>query len=136
MSDSSTNVVFPAVGGQAVTGRFDGGAVTSDAGLLLVAQADRKLRLTEKLSEQILDRREPGKVVHPIEELLRERLYAIAQGSREAAGDTNDMDTLGSDPALVLACGKRLDEPLGSQPTLSRFENGVELTREEFPLCG
>jgi hypothetical protein len=122
MSDSCTEVSFPAVGRQVVTGCFDGGAVTSDAGLLLVAQADRKLGLTKKLSEQILDRREAAKVVHPIEELLRERIYAISQGYEDA----NDLDTLGRDPALLLCCGKPLDEPLGSQPTLSRFENGVD----------
>lgn len=122
MDDSSTDMVFPAVGMRAVTCRFDAGAVTSDAGLLWVAQADRKLGLTQKLSEQILDRREAGKVAHPVLELLRERIYAICAGYEDA----NDLNALCTDPALLLCCGRRCHQTLGSQPTISRFENSVD----------
>jgi hypothetical protein len=98
--------------------------MTSDAGLLFLAQADRKLRLIEQLAAQIWDPREPGKVRHSIEDLLRERIFALAAGYEDA----NDLDTLKSDPALLLACGKPVGEglALASQPTMSRLENRVD----------
>jgi hypothetical protein len=98
--------------------------MTSDAGLLFIAQADRKLRLIEQLAAQIWDPREPGKVRHSIEDLLRERIFALCAGYEDA----NDLDTLKSDPALLLACGKPVGEgeALGSQPTISRLENRVD----------
>ena len=52
-----------------------------------------------------MDRREAGKIEHPMVELLRERIYAICAGYEDA----NDLDALGTDPALLLSCGKRLD---------------------------
>src|SRR5258706_5470305 len=124
MADSLLEMQFPAVGGKPVVCRFDGGEVTSDAGLLLIAEADRKLGLTEKLADHILDRRQSGKVAHTTIDLLRERIYAIAAGYEDA----NDLDGLGADPALLTACGKGPcgDEVLGSQPTISRFENSVD----------
>src|SRR5690348_16615243 len=122
MCDSSTDVVFPALGAKTLTCRFDAGASTSDAGLLFVAQADRKLKLTQRLAAQIVDRREAGKVVHAVVALLRERIYTICAGYEDA----NDLDWLCADPALLLSCGQRLGEPLGSQPTISRFENRVD----------
>ena len=100
---------------------FDGEAQTSDAGLALVAAADRKLGLTSLLASQIADARQSGKVRHQIEELLRQRVYAIASGYE----DGNDAARVGADPALKLACGRGAvrGEDLASQPTLSRFEN-------------
>jgi hypothetical protein len=124
MADSLLEMQFPSVGAKPVVCRFDGGEVTSDAGLLLIAEADRKLGLSEKLAAHILDRRQPGKVAHTTIDLLRERIYAIAAGYEDA----NDLDALGADPALLTACGKGPcgDEVLGSQPTISRFENSVD----------
>jgi hypothetical protein len=97
--------------------------MTSDAGLLFLAQADHKLRLIEQLAHQIVDPRDPNKVRHSIEDLLRERIFALCAGYEDA----NDLDTLKSDPALLLACGKGLGsgEVLASQPTISRLENTV-----------
>jgi hypothetical protein len=122
MWHSPAEVVFPALGAKTLTCRFDAGAVTSDAGLLLLAQADHKLGLTKRLAEQILDRRQTAKVVHPVVELLRERIYAICAGYEDA----NDLEQLCADPALLLCCERRLSETLGSQPTISRFENSVD----------
>lgn len=121
MCDSLFNLTFPAVAGRPVEVRFDGGEITSDAGLVLLSQADRKLGLVERLAVQIVDRREPGKVRHRVVELLRERIFAIAAGYEDA----NDLDDLSHDPALVLSCGRRIGEALASQPTLSRLENSV-----------
>lgn len=131
MSVSLFEMQFPAVDRRPVVCRFDGGEMTSDAGLLALSQADRKLRLTERLSSQIADPREPGKVRHPVLTMLRERIFAIAAGY----ADANDLDALCRDPALLLSCAKplrtarsdsRSDSRLASQPTMSRFENEIE----------
>ena len=121
MDNTTLDLVFPAVGSRDVVSRNDGGDITSDAGLLLVSLADKKLGLTQAISDAILDSREQGKVVHGIIEMSRERIYAICQDYEDA----NDLDTLRHDPALKMAC-KRLPktgEALASQPTISRFEN-------------
>ena len=88
MTDSCFDIVFPAACGREVVCRFDGGDLTSDAGLLLVAEADLKLGLTESMAGVISDRRQQGKVRHSVLELLRERVYAIAGGYE----DVNDLD--------------------------------------------
>lgn len=122
-NDSTDNLLFPAVHGHDVVARFDGGDLTSDAGLLMLAAADRQCGVTAALAATITDRRDPKKVSHSMQELLRERIYAIAQGYEDA----NDLDRLKADPALKLACG-RLPESgadLASQPTISRLENAL-----------
>lgn len=121
MSDSLFELQFPPVAARPVVCRFDGGEITSDAGLLLLSAADRKLRLSERLAVQIVDTRERGKVRHAVADLLRERIFAIAAGYEDA----NDLDDLCRDPALLLSCGKPLGQTLATQPTLSRFENAV-----------
>ena len=100
---------------------FDAEAQTSDAGLVLLAAADRRLGLTARLASRIADTRQSGKVCHQLEEMLRQRVYAIASGYE----DGNDAARVGADPALKLACGRDpvRGEDLASQPTLSRFEN-------------
>ena len=121
MDNTTLDLVFPSVGGREVVSRNDGGDITSEAGLLLISLADRKLGLTEAMSDAITDHREQCKVVHGIIEMSRERIYAICQDYEDA----NDLDTLRHDPALKTAC-KRLPktgEALASQPTISRFEN-------------
>src|SRR5512140_2036129 len=84
MSDSLFEIEFPSVAGKPVVLRFDGGEMTSDAGLLALAQADRKLRLTERLAAQIADPRQQTKVRHSVLDLLRERVFAIAAGYEDA----------------------------------------------------
>ena len=121
MDNTTFDLVFPAVGGIEVVSRNDGGDITSDAGLLLVSLADKKLGLTQAISDAILDSRDQDKVVHGVIEMARERIYAICADYEDA----NDLDTLRYDPALKTAC-KRLPktgEALASQPTISRFEN-------------
>jgi len=96
--------------------------ITSDAGLLLVREADHRLGLTEHVAAQLFDPRSPDKIRYTLVELLRERLYAFAMGY--AAQD--DADRLAHDPAMKLAAWDRpgqtpLDERMASQPTQSRL---------------
>jgi len=123
MSDSTMSFEFPAVSRKPVTARFDGGDITSNAGLLLVSAADSKTGLIDSLAAAIKDKRQASKVRHDHATLLRERVLAIAGGYEDA----NDLDSLRSDPALKLACSRapQTGEHLASQPTLSRFENSV-----------
>jgi hypothetical protein len=121
MDNTTLDLTFPAVGGREVVSRNDGGDITSDAGLLLISLADKKLGLTRGMADAIDDHRNRSKVVHPVIEMARERIYAICQDYEDA----NDLDTLRHDPALKVACGRlpKTGEVLASQPTISRFEN-------------
>ena len=123
MQDFNADLLFPDLVKKAVVARFDGGDITSDAGFLLLAQADEKVGLSRALDGALGDRRQAGKVRHPLRQLLQARLYGIAAGYPDA----NDHDTLRQDAALKLACARRPqgDGPLASQPTLSRLENRV-----------
>jgi hypothetical protein len=96
--------------------------ITSDAGVLLLREADHRLGLVGSLAEAMVDPRDPDNVRYTLVELLRERLYVLGQGY--AAQD--DVDRLAHDPALRMAVWDRpgarvLDERLASQPTQSRL---------------
>ena len=123
MADSTLKLEFPSVYGRTVTAVFDGGDVTSDSGVLLLRQADRALGMTRTLADAVRDRREAGKVGHPVWEVLRARIYGIAMGYE----DCNDFDRLAGDPAFKTVCDRlpTRDGDLASQPTLSRFENAL-----------
>jgi len=100
--------------------------LTSDAGVLLLREADHRLGLVESLAQRMIDPRDPAKVRYTLTELLRERLYALAQGYRAQ----DDVDRLAHDPALKMAVWDRpgeqvLDERLASQPTQSRLLDTV-----------
>jgi len=101
---------------------FEGGEITSDAGLLLIRQADNSLHLTKRIAECITDRRDNRYADHSMVELLRQRIYQVVAGYE----DCNDADLLRKDPALKAACDRLLsDDHLASQPTLSRLENSI-----------
>lgn len=97
MIHSQISLSFPAVAGKPITAAFDGGDITSDAGLLLVSETDRRLGIKEALLGCMEDRRQPGKVQHPLLELVQSRVYAIAQGY----SDGNDLDRLRHVSALM-----------------------------------
>jgi hypothetical protein len=107
--------------GKAVRVAFDGGRLTSDAGVLLLADIERRLGIAERLARCLEDPRSPARVRHALAEMIRFRVLLIAAGYPDA----NDCDALRSDPAFKLALG-RLPESgadLCSQPTISRLEN-------------
>ena len=109
--------------GRQVIGGFDGGDISSDGGVLLLAEAERRTGLIAGLAATIADDRDPAKVRHSIEVMLRQRIFAIACGYE----DCNDFDELRADPAFKLAVGRLPagERDLASQPTLSRFENSI-----------
>jgi hypothetical protein len=116
---------FPAVRGKKLTAAFDGGRLSSDGGVMLLAAAARRMGIAGKLAAVIPDGRDPTRVVHPLPEILLARILAIACGY----ADADDLDRLRADPAFKLACG-RLPESgadLMSQPTVSRWENAPGL---------
>src|ERR1035437_4435219 len=116
---------FPAVHAKKITAAFDGGRLTSNGGVMLLAMAERRLGLAEKLARVFPDRRDPKRVVHSLVDIFRARMFAICCGYEDA----DDLDHLRSDPAFKLACGRLPDtgRDLCSQPTLSRLENAPRL---------
>ena len=116
---------FPAVGRKPVAAAFDGGRLTSDGGVMLLAMADRRLGIAERLARCFPDRRDPLRITHTLADMVRARILAIACGYEDA----DDLDALRADPAFKLACGRLPDTGanLCSQPTLSRLENAPSL---------
>src|SRR5437867_3484483 len=101
---------------------FAGGDLSSDAGLLPLALADRRMQLTHQMAQSLHDPRDPRRIDHTLHDLLRERVYLIALGY----ADQNDAHSLRHDPVLKLSLGRApSDAPLASQSTLSRLENRV-----------
>jgi hypothetical protein len=116
---------IPAIRAKKVTGAFDGGAITSDAGVLLLGQAERRIGIVDRLAALIPDGRDPARVVHSLADILRARVLAIAAGYEDA----DDLDALRHDPAFKMALGKTPGEAVGlaSQPTCSRWENAPDI---------
>src|SRR5262245_6901413 len=102
---------------------FDQPHASSDGGAVLLKLADDRLGLTWRLASAIRDRRQPGKVAHPLRDLLRQRVFGLPCGY----ADCNDAARLSDDPIhkLLLDRDPLAGAALGSQPTLSRFENAV-----------
>ena len=101
--------------------RFDGGRMSSDGGVVILRAIEARLGIAETLASCLPDDRDPARVVHGYDEMIRARLFAIACGYE----DGDDLDSLRCEPAFKLACG-RLPESgadLVSQPSLSRLEN-------------
>lgn len=98
---------------------FSGGQITGDAGLLPLRAFDERHHLTCDWAALLDDPRQKDSVRHDALALLRQRIYQIVAGYEDA----NDADRLRHDPALQIIADQKLGEPLGSQPTLSRWEN-------------
>ena len=102
---------------------FDGGLQSSDGGVLLLREVERKLGLARRLAGVIPDWRDPESISHAMADMLRFRMFAIAAGYEDA----DDCDALRQDPIFKLAAGRgpETGAALCSQPTMSRLENRV-----------
>jgi len=128
--DSLLPFELPAVARKKVSVAFDGGMLSSDAGVLLLRGVERQLGIAKRLAACLTDCRDPDRIDHPPVEMLRLRMFAIAAGYE----DTNDCTKLRQDPVFKMAVGHTPEsgEPLCSQPTMSRLENAprrIEIAR-------
>jgi hypothetical protein len=116
---------LPSICQKKVTAAFDGGLISSDGGVLLLAGADKRLGLVDMLAAIIPDHRDQALITHTMSDILRARVFAIACGYPDA----DDLDDLRRDPAFKLACGRLPEsgDDLHSQPTMSRWENAPDL---------
>ena len=116
-----------------VVGAFDGGEITSDAGALLLGQADSAIRLVSRLAGCFQDGRSPAFVVHKLPAMLRQRIFGIALGYE----DIVDHDQLRHDPVLGVLGGtltrKRSDcAPLAGKSTLNRLEHAAKVGTDPY----
>ena len=104
--------------------QFSGHDLSSDAGLLLVRQAEERLGICRGLADSISEWRDAEKLIHPLTHLVSQRVYQLVGGYEDA----NDSNQLRHDPIYKIAC-ERLPEfsknTLASQPTMTRLENQV-----------
>ena len=119
-----TQLRFERLFGKEVIAQFAGGRMTSDGGALLLREIDRKYEITKSAANCIDDPRNPEKITHDLQTILRQRIFSIACGYE----DCNDATTLRSDPTMKTVSGRLAEsgEDLASQPTLSRAENFVK----------
>jgi hypothetical protein len=102
-----------------VEAAFSGGRVSTEGGVLLLREVDRKIHLLGRLAACFSDGRSPLRVKHPLSEMLSQRIYGLALGYE----DLNDHEQLRSDPLLAVLSGKRdLEQPLAGKSTLNRLE--------------
>lgn len=112
-----TNYKLSKIKGRTLEINFEGGDVTSDAGGVLLREADKKLGFTKLLAECFSDDRDKEKITHKVETMLKQRIYGIALGYE----DLNDQDSLRSNAAIQTIVGT--DKEMASSATLCRFEN-------------
>lgn len=109
------------VGDRPVEVRFDAGVMSSDAGLLVLHEVERKLGVARRLADSLTDPRDPAKVQHRLPEMIGFRVLAIAAGY----ADGNDCDRLRTDPVFKMALDRLpvSGAALCSQPRISWLEN-------------
>jgi hypothetical protein len=116
---------FPPTAGSTIRADFEGGALSSDFGALLLRGIDRQIGLTERLAAAMQDKRHPSYIDHPLRALLAQRIYQIASGY----ADGNDANSLRHDPLLKLSMERPPLDPtqdLASAPTFSRLEHSID----------
>ena len=114
---STKSAQFKPIKSKKIECNFTGGKITSDGGILLLREIDKKISLTEKIASLIPDARNQDYVTHTVLKMLRQRVYGIALGYE----DLNDHDELRLDGAIQTAVES--DQELASSSTLCRFEN-------------
>lgn len=113
-------MVFGACGRREVVASFDGGTISSDGGVLLLREVDRRLELMPRLARCFRDERSALLIRHRVEELIAQRVYALALGYE----DLNDHEQLRDEPLLAVVAGKAKPgaERLAGKSTLNRLE--------------
>jgi hypothetical protein len=111
---------FQGLGSRVVTARFDGGAITSDAGGLLLREVEAKTGILRRFAACFTDHRDPERIEHSVTELMAQRIFALALGYE----DLNDHDALRHDPLLAVLVGKA--DPTG-QDRRRREDRGKSL---------
>ena len=139
MSAANQSFLFDDLGPRRVQADFSGGALSTDAGALLLRQVDTNLGVCAELAQCFYDVRDPLWVDHSVPELLRQRLFGIALGYE----DINDHERLRLDPLLAVACGKT--DPLGEHRFLPQHRgialaapatlNRLELSNNKATRC-
>ena len=116
---SETLFPFEAHFSRQVVAQFAGDRLTTEGGSLLLRQADRKIGLLRRVADCFTDGRQPERIEHRLQEMLAQRIYALALGYE----DLNDHEQLRQDPLLAVLAGKKdLREPLAGKSTLNRLE--------------
>ena len=125
-AERSTPLQLAPVGDKAVFLDFDGGRLSSDAGLVLLKDPDEHLGFTRALATVLSDPRDARRVNFTRHDLLKQRVWHMAAGDEDA----HDANTLRHDPLFKLRRDRlpATGAPLASQPTISRFENRVSRT--------
>jgi len=119
MTDCISQLIFSFYRNQPVHCDFSGGQISSDAGLFPLRAFDQRHGLTRDFARHVGDVRQGERVRHSVLSLVRQRIYQIVAGYE----DVNDADRLRHDPAFQILADQPLGQPLGSQPTLTRWEN-------------
>jgi len=129
MINNYTQICLSFQEGKIVTINFNGGNITSDAGLLPIREYDEKINFTAKVAQLFIDKRIPYLVDHKLIDLFQQRFYGIIAGYEDA----NDAQYLRIDPVFLAITKRDSSSPLATQPTISRFENSV-LAKEVIML--
>jgi hypothetical protein len=116
-------LAFGRAGRRLIEADFSGGDLSSDAGVMLVRQVDRRIGLSRAVAAALGDARDPSRIAHCLRDLVAQRLYGLCCGYE----DLNDHDRLRDDLLMQAAVGR--DAALASAPTLCRLENRA--TREQ-----
>jgi Transposase DDE domain group 1 len=122
---SPKQLCFPPAAGQTIRADFEGGALSSDFGALLLRGVDLQMGLTARLAAAIHDKRHQSYIDHPLRDLLAQRIYQIASGY----ADGNDANSLRRDPLFKLGVERSpldAEQDLASAPTFSRLEHQID----------
>src|SRR5262252_7753694 len=122
---TSEQLSFHPVAGHTIRADFEGGALSSDFGALLLRGIDRQIGLTKRLTAAIHDKRHQSYIDHPLQDLLAQRIYQIASGY----ADGNAANSLRRAPMFKLGVDRLPLEPahdLARAPTFSRLEHSID----------
>jgi hypothetical protein len=128
---SAESYAFGQLDRRPVIADFSGGQITSDGGLILIAEVDRYYRISEQFAACFSDQRDPSRIQHQLSNLIAQRLYGLVQGYE----DLNDHEELRHDPLFGIAVGKLESHharcaPLAGKSTLNRLEQALHVATD------